>query len=84
MIVCLFQVLACLELLESLPLQQAERYAHELVTWLSGILEKDQSDGQVRLTRFMFCHFCSLKVSSLLMGHHHHQVYSPQENKNKY
>ena len=57
-----FQVLACLELLESLPLQQAERYAHELVTWLSGILEKDQSDEQVRLTRFMFCHFCSLKV----------------------
>jgi len=35
-----------LELLESLALQQAEKYAHELVTWLCGILEKDQSDNQ--------------------------------------
>ncbi|XP_078352521.1 kinetochore-associated protein 1-like isoform X2 [Oculina patagonica] len=40
------KVPACLELLESLPLQQAERYAHELVTWLCGILEEDQSDEQ--------------------------------------
>ncbi|KAJ7374444.1 Kinetochore-associated protein 1 [Desmophyllum pertusum] len=37
---------ACLELLESLPLQQAEQYAHELVTWLCGMLEKDQDDQQ--------------------------------------
>lgn len=36
-----------MELLESLALQQAEKYAHELVTWLCGILEKDQSDNQV-------------------------------------
>lgn len=35
---------ACLELLESVPLPQAEQYAHELVTWLSGILENNFSD----------------------------------------
>ncbi|XP_074632538.1 kinetochore-associated protein 1-like [Acropora palmata] len=36
----------CLDLLNSLPLQQAERYSHELVTWLCGILDENQSDEQ--------------------------------------
>lgn len=43
----MFQIPACLELLESVPLPQAEQYAHELVTWLSGILENNFSDTKV-------------------------------------
>ena len=40
-----------MDLLNSLPLQQAERYSHELVTWLCGILDENQSDEQVGRTR---------------------------------
>ena len=46
----MFQIPACVDLLESLPLPKAEQYAHELVAWLCGILEEDQSDYQVRVT----------------------------------
>lgn len=40
-----------MDLLNSLPLQQAERYSHELVTWLCGILDENQSDEQVGRAR---------------------------------
>ncbi|XP_068682913.1 kinetochore-associated protein 1-like isoform X1 [Montipora foliosa] len=36
----------CLELLQSLPLHQAEKYAHELVTWLCGILDEEGHNEQ--------------------------------------
>ena len=51
------QIPACLELLQTLPLQQAECYAHELVTWLCDILEEEDMDNEVwidELSLFIF------------------------------
>ena len=51
------QIPDCLELLQTLPPQQAECYAHELVTWLCDILEEEDMDNEVwihELSLFIF------------------------------